>query len=283
MLWMLLALISAITGGFISVIGKYVLKKHDYICYAFIWNMFNALFLLPMVLLNFSFPTTFYEWVLLALGVCLWSAINITGFKSLQLVDVSVREPITQVKLLFLLLLSAVLITEKLTFSKTIGTLLIFSGLILITYKGGKFFSLLKSRGIQLVLLSSFIQALVSVVDKTALKYWAVAPYLFLEFLLAGLVMGGMTISRKDRLKEMMKSKYLYIFLVCGLGAVSAYTLFWAYQLAEVSIVFPIVQLSTLITVMGGIIFLKEKKDIPLKLLATFIMIVGAILISGYV
>jgi len=283
MLWLLLALTSAITGGFIGIIGKYVLKKHDYICYAFMWNMLSAAFLLPLVLLNFSFPGTFYEWSLLAIGMCLWLGINITGIKSLQMVEVSLREPVSQTRLLFILLLSVIFISETINFSKIAGTILIFSGLSLATYKGGEFFSRLKNKGIQLALLSAFLVSVVSIVDKTALKYWAVAPYLFLEFFVPGLVLGTMAFCRRDRLKEMMKSKYLYVILVTALGAVSSYTLYWAYQLKEVSVVFPIAQLATLITVIGGIVLLKERKDISLKILATVIMILGAILISGYV
>jgi len=283
MLWLVLALISAVTGGFISIIGKYILKKHDYICYAFMWNILSALFLLPIALLNFSLPVTLYEWGLLAIGVCLWLVVNITGIKSLKMVDVSLREPISQIRLLFVLILSAILISESVNFSKIIGTLLTFSGLLLITYKGGKFFSLLKNRGIQLTLLSAFFVSLVSIVDKTALKYWTVAPYLFFEFLIPGLIFGGMTFFRKDKFKEMMKAKYFYIFLVTVLGAASSYALYWAYQLEEVSVVYPITQLATLIAVIGGIVILKERKDILLKLLATVIMIAGAILISGYV
>lgn len=283
MLWLTLALVSAFTGGFIGIIGKYVLKKHDYISYAFTWNILNAFFLLPLFFLNFSFPVSMYAWGLLAIGIFLWFGIAIAGFKSLQMVDVSLREPIVQVKVLLLLILSTVLISEVLTFSKVVGTLLIFSSLFLISYQRGKIFSRLKNKGIQIALLSAFLVALTSVVDKTALKYWAIAPYLFLEFLIPGLMLGGMTFFKRDKFKEMMKSKYPYIILVAILGAASSYTLYWAYQLNEVSIVFPIVQLSTLITVIGGIMLLKEKKDIPTKIIATIMMIAGAILVSGYI
>ncbi|PIN74644.1 hypothetical protein COV18_07170 [Candidatus Woesearchaeota archaeon CG10_big_fil_rev_8_21_14_0_10_37_12] len=52
--------------------------------------------------------------------------------------------------------------------------------------------------------------------------------------------------------------------------------------LQEVGLVFPIVRASALVSVLGGIMFFREeRKEIAKKLIATLVIIVGVILLSG--
>jgi drug/metabolite transporter (DMT)-like permease len=281
MLWLILSFISAVTAGMISIIHRFVVKDHDYISYSFIWQIFNALFFIPLLIVNFAVPSELIGWEVMLLGVLIWTLINFAGFKSVQLLEASLREPISQTKVLFALILSSVLISEVLTLNKIIGTVLIFSSLMIVTYRKGVF-ARFSELGIRLTLLTAFLWALVSVVDKTALKYWNVPSYAFMAFLLPGLIVGGFAIKRADKLVKMVKLRLKYLILVGVLGVISSYALFRAYQLTDVSNVFPVIQLSSLVTVAGGIILLKERGHVLQKIVATAIMLIGILFVSGY-
>jgi drug/metabolite transporter (DMT)-like permease len=282
MLWLILAIVSAITGGFIGLINRFVVKDHDYISYSFVWQILNALLFLPLFIANFALPSELIGWELMLLGVFFWTVMGFTGFKSVQLVEASLREPVAEAKVLFVLILSSVLISEALTINKIFGTILIFVGLMIIAYRKGMFIRF-SEFGIQLTLLTSFLFAIVSIVDKTALKYWNVPSYAFFAFFIPGMIMGGFTISRKDKFMKLVRAKSNYLIIAAFLGLISYYTMYWAYQLTDVSNVFPIIQISSLVTVLGGIVILRERGDIMQKIIATAIMIVGALFVSGYI
>lgn len=280
--WLFYTLISALFSGFVSILHRFILRDHDYISYGFLWNIFTALLFIPLFTVDFVVPSNTYAWVIAGIGVFLWTIIGLTGFKATQLTEISLKEPLSHVRLIFLLIFSYFLISEALTFHKTFGTILIFFGMILLTYKRGKLFGRLSDIGVRLTLFTSFLMALVSVVDKVALKYWSVSTYAFVAFLIPGLILGAITVKRMDRFVKLIKSKLLLLVLTSILGVGVAYFQFSAYKLTDVSNVFPVFRLSTLVATVGGIILLKEKKDILQKIVGAIIMIIGVIFISGY-
>jgi transporter family protein len=283
MLWLAYALIAAITGGFIGILNRFVLKDHDFISYGFLWNIVTAILFIPLFLSDFVVPTGLYAWAVTLLGVSFWTLAGFAGFKAVQMVEVSLSEPLSQTQMLFLLVFSSLFLSELLTMNKIIGTFLIFFGIITLTYEKRKFFGKITDRGIQLTLLTSLLVAMASIVDKTALRYWSVPGYSFVAFLFPGLIMGVTSFKRFGKLVKMVKLRWFPLILSTILAVVNAYFLFSAYRLTEVSNVFPITRISILVVVLGGIILLKERKDILKKILGAIIMILGTLLVSGYV
>jgi len=133
-----------------------------------------------------------------------------------------------------------------------------------------------------LTIIASLLIALASIIDKVVLEYWSVPGYSFVAFLFPGLIMGVTSLKRFDRLIKMVKVRGLSLVVSAILAAVNAYFLFGAYKLTEVSNAYPITRLSTIVAVLGGIILLKERESILQKLVGAIIMIIGTILISGY-
>jgi len=281
MLWFVYALLAAITGGFIGILNRFILKDHDFISYGFLWNVITSIFFIPLFLMDFVMPTNFYGWEVTSIGIILWTLIGFIGFKSVQLVEVSTGDSLSQIQVLFLLFFSSIFLSESLTVNKIVGTFLIFFGLITLTYKK-KFFGKITDRGIQLTIIASLLIALASIIDKVVLEYWSVPGYSFVAFLFPGLIMGVTSLKRFDRLIKMVKVRGLSLVVSAILAAVNAYFLFGAYKLTEVSNAYPITRLSTIVAVLGGIILLKERESILQKLVGAIIMIIGTILISGY-
>ncbi|HIH11096.1 TPA: EamA family transporter [Candidatus Woesearchaeota archaeon] len=61
------------------------------------------------------------------------------------------------------------------------------------------------------------------------------------------------------------------------------YFLLKAYAFKEASVVVPIIELSTIIAVVGGMLFLNERKDMVKKIIATVIVVVGTLFIFGII
>jgi len=135
MLWFVYALLAAITGGFIGILNRFILKDHDFISYGFLWNVITSIFFIPLFLMDFVMPTNFYGWEVTSIGIILWTLIGFIGFKSVQLVEVSTGDSLSQIQVLFLLFFSSIFLSESLTVNKIVGTFLIFFGLITLTYK----------------------------------------------------------------------------------------------------------------------------------------------------
>lgn len=282
MLWLIFAIIGAIALGLVGILHRFIVREHDYISYGFLWGILTALFFVPLLFFDFTLPSAPSGWLIAIIGVFIWTIVTIIGFKSVQMIETSFREPITQISLLFVLILSYALLSETLTSAKIIGTLLIFGGLMFLTYEKGKTFGKFGHKGIQLTLVASFMAALASVVDKAALNYWNPIPYAFVEFLFPSLIIGFLVIKRKEHLLRMIKSKHYFIVFASILAVIEVYALYTAYKLTDVSNIYPIGRISSLITVLGGIIILRERKDILRKIIGAIIMIIGAIFISGY-
>jgi drug/metabolite transporter (DMT)-like permease len=279
-LWLLFAIMSLASSGFMGIIHRYVLKEHDWISYNFVESLLTALFFIPLVLLSFSLPTSPFAFYVLLAAIGLWTLAWAASAKSFQLVEASERSPLKQTQIIFLLIFSYFFLSEVLTFNKVAGSLLIFVGVVLISYKKGHLLRKFNDRGFQFILLSALLTAIVSLVDKIALSYWNPATYSFFVYLFPGLIFGGFLGKRKDSLKKMMKSRYLIIIIVSAMEVIYYYTRLVAFSLTDVSNVFPILRLSTLVTVVGGIILLKERKNIWQKIVSAIIMVAGAWLIT---
>jgi drug/metabolite transporter (DMT)-like permease len=234
--------------------------------------------MVPFMILDFSTPSVAYGYKVGALGVVLWSVFAILGMKATQLVEVSVKEPLMQIQLLFMLLFASVFLNESLTVYKIGGTISIFLGTLILTYRKNLVKDFMKP-GIKIIIVSALIGAVIGVVDKIALEYWSVPVYSFLAFLAPGMVLTPWASRRFDKFSVMLKDKFWPIIASSMLIVMGAYFGFTAYKMTEMSNAVPIFRLSTLVSVFGGIILLNEKDHLFRKIIGAILMIIGVVLI----
>jgi uncharacterized membrane protein len=281
MLGIIFAVLSAISKGFEKILHKYVLVKEDSLSYAFIWHILSSIFFLPFFIIEFNLPKQHFAWMLVILSSILWAIVAYSGFKAYSHLEVSIKTPLGKSKMLFVLLFSVIFLKEILTLEKILGTILVFVGIIVLTYKKEKRFGDLKNKGGKLTLISAFLMSIVLLVDKYATNFFNPGMYSFLVYFLPAIVIFPFVSNKKTELKSIFKNRFSTTITTTLLGAAYYYLLLKAFKLAEASTVVPIVELSTLIAVFGGVKFLKESEEIPKKIIATIIVIIGAILLSG--
>jgi len=282
MFWFIYAFGAALIGGFSSILHRKIVLNESTISYAFLYNIIVGLMFIPFMLMDFGFSTNPYHWLIILASTILWSLVAKVSLDAYKAVEVSTREPISQINLIFVLILSLIFLKEILTLQKIIGTLIIFAGVLLITYEPGKSFRKLSEKGILLVILSAALYSIASIVDKYALNFFSVGSYGFMAYFLPGIVLGSFAIREKEKIKSLIKNQLKSILVVTFFGAIYFNLVLSAYNLTDISLAFPIIRLATFIAVFGGIYFLKEKQFAWKKVLAAIIVFIGVLLISGY-
>jgi len=281
MIWLIYALISVIAAGFQGIIHRKVMLTEDPYSYALLENVLTALIFIPLLYTEFVLPSSKIAWLLVIFSSIMWVFIAIIGFYAYKYAEASVKAIISQSRVLFLFIFSVILLSETITIEKIIGIFLIFCGLIILTYKPKIKFGTLKDKGVQLTLIGALLSAFVAIIDKKSLDYFTPGTYGFLVYLIPALIFIIFGRKHYHDIKKILKTKKIYLITVVFLGFLFYYFQLKAYSLAEVSQVFPITRLSALITVIGGIIFLRERKELGKKIISTLIILIGAILLSG--
>jgi uncharacterized membrane protein len=280
MVWQLYALISAFSIGFQRIINAYVVKTEDYIAYSWFSTFLTSTFFMILLLIigDITIPTSLDAWTLALVAGVLWTFITVLGFKSYQLTPLSLREPISRVDVLFLLAFSVLLLNEALTIVKVLGTGFIFIGLIILTGQRKKAFGRLTDKGVKLTLLVAVFHGLVSVVDKRAVVFFLPAFYGFLEYALVPLYLMPLAVKNSVKIKKIIINQKFVPIIGSALSVIAYYSRLHASFLTDVSNVFPVLQLSTVISVLGGFLFFKEG-ELKSRLAGSMIMIVGSIII----
>jgi uncharacterized membrane protein len=282
MLWFLLAMVSAIASASQNIFHRKIMMTENPYAYAFLENIFTGLLFVPAAILAWNLPREPVAWALAVCSSILWSLIAVIAMHTYKYTKVSLRAPISESRSLWLLIFSAIILGEFITMQKIFGVILIFIGLVYLNYKKGSWGSF-ADRGVQLTLLVAIISALTAVVDKKATAYFSPGVYGMIVYLLPALFIGTYAVTKKGKdVQHIIETKQLWLVAVVILGFVFYFCQLSALKLADASVVYPVLRMSSLFTVLGGIIFLNERQDIIKKIISTIIVIAGVLLVSGF-
>ncbi len=277
MIGIIFALGAAVSSGVGRVLHRHLLPKHDLIAYSFVFHVLVALFLFPYFIISFSLPSTITAWWYVIISGILWILITIASFKAFQLLEVSVKVVVDKLRIIFVLLFGIFIFNESVSIEKLLGTMLIFGGVIFISYS--KHAKKIQKKGLMYAFISTILIAIVTFVDKHAINFFNPGMFAFFSFFTPLFFFGPLSLNKR---KEVIKLwKHWHYILAVGITAGLYYVfVLFAYKHIDASIVIPIVEISVLITCIGGIIFLHEKKNIWRKVISALIVIAGAIILS---
>ncbi len=281
MTWLVYALISAILGvGYAVVSRKLSVKSENPRALSIVFNACSAL----IALFLFSFdkwwyqPVPTYIWALVILSIILYTIFEGTHFYGRKHIDASTASIIFRLNTVISVLMSFIFLHESITFNKVLATLLILFGTYLVTVKN---FILKLNKGLIYILVATFALGLVRPVDKTAASFFSPPFYTFLVY--AGPVFLMPFFPRLIKFQELIQEIKLGTWLLPLLGLINIFEYYFmikAYALADASMVVPVVSLSTILTVIVGIIFLGERDNILKKIIAGILAFIGLLLIK---
>ena len=287
--WLIAITISVITGSSGAILQRVLMKNKVSGSYAYsaLSQIFSAVVCLIIAFMigKQNFPTieqifsnNLYLFILFS--SFLYALHAVFGFKALQSVEVSRFSVIYSLRSVITIIAATMFLDEKLTFVQLFGALLILLAIIFLNTSSLK--SLFKfSKGEIYVLLASVCFGVATVSDKYLLDWFDYGPYLFIDFLVPGLIL---FLARPKSFNEsvgLIKQKLgPKIILFSTFYAIAAITFFAALAQADnASLVSGVGQIGTIVTVLMGIFILKERKDIVKKLVATMLSFVGLILL----
>ncbi|MCD4740749.1 DMT family transporter [archaeon] len=284
MSWLYAILIATVIGGFGKVLHRKVTKDEDVASYSFLFTLVAGFSFIPLFFLEDVTLPQGDAWLYLLAAAFLWFLINITGFNATKRTEVSLYAPLNNLKIIFVLILAVVFLGEAVTVQKILGTIVVFAGAFFLTWKKGSL-KQLEDRGVQLVILTAFLTGIVSLFDKYNIHQLEISKsfYGLAMYWIPCALHGFRIIGRKQHMKKIIKNQGGTI-LITGLiyGVIYYYLFLFAYSFdaAEISVIFPLSQLSIVIALFLGYAWLGEKTDLKKRFVSSLIMIAGAILVA---
>lgn len=211
---------------------------------------------------------------------------NMFLVKSLSTIDLSVFGPLNSYKPIFAILFSIILLGEIPTFWGSLGVIVIIGGSYFLNYKeSGQTYSVknfFKNRGIIFRFLAIGLTAIAAVFSKKAillssplitLIYWSV-----IGWPISVLLVVKLKLNWKSELAQIKKYKGNFCFLFLSFLALQFFTLL-AFEKIFVGYSLALFQVSSLISVLFGVLFFKER-NVKYRLLGSMVMVIGVILIA---
>lgn len=264
---------------------KVYLKDVDSFSMLFITNSILSFILLPVVLYNFgslkSIPVG--GWLFILFACSAWSVAGYLGNKTYEVSAVSIREPLSQLQIIFAVLIGILFFQESLMSIDFIGIgLIIFAGLILSFVKKQNTYEITLPVFL-LILLYTLVSAGVSAMDKISLKYIEPHLYMFFTFFLANVVLLFFFTKEKiDKMKAVVsdKEKMWLMIKLSFMFIASYYTALLCYKYFDFSVAYPILKLTAPLTAFTGMVLLNEKNGWKIKVLAVLLAFLGAVFIK---
>ena len=246
----------------------------------FIFNFFAAAITLVIFLFNhqlgelFSKPQNASAWIFLGLGGLFYGLFERSRYQAAQLLDASIFTTILTFGTLVAFIGSSILYQEPITTYKLIGASLILISLVLAAHDKRKNKKKISKKGLLIGLMVSTFMGLGWMLDKMGTRYFGASVYSVYAWVF-GLPIVFFPSINMDKLKiEFLRSWQSLLFLA-GLNALGYLFQLEAISMAEATRVIPMVQTTTLLTVIFGIVILKEKDNIPQKIIAAILALVG--------
>ncbi len=263
-----------------KLLQRIILKNADPYAYSLVTQLISVLLFFILALPHLSFPTELKAWLSLGIAGFLWSLVSFSSYTAQKKTDVSLMEPLSQSKLLWVLLFGMLILGEVVVFQRVLGTGIIFMGVCLLLYHPEKKWEKLSDAGVKWTLSAALLDALVAIADKATLQWFHPTVYGFLVYLIPLIIFIPFYPARKGHVSYLLTNHWLGTLFAIVLSTASYYFTLQAYALADVTFVYPLLRLGTLITVFGGIFFLGERDHFWQKILASGVIILGSVLVG---
>lgn len=282
MTWQILLAISIAATVFYTLLQKVLIheKASDAVAFTIASQIVpGILIFLYLILTNgFHMPNLllFIPNILIMIFFYGFSAVFM--FRSLALIDASEFTILFATRALWTLLIAVIFLSEHFSLIQMSGTLLLLVSVVLVSYKKEK---IKLGKGELLALFSAALFGVALGNDGFLVKNFDVQSYLVFAFLLPGIMLMAVYPKEIKKLKMFLKPSLGFkMFLLCICFVVSAITFFSAFKIGDnVGQISILNQISTVLIVLASILYLKERKNVFLKIFGSILAFIGVILL----
>jgi drug/metabolite transporter (DMT)-like permease len=276
--WFVAALLAGFFFASSRLVSRFILrKKGDPLSYTALHDLIAGLILMPFFFFDFGLPSKNISWLFFGITFLFLFLCDFFTFKCLKYMDISLFQIIIQLRHIFVLFGGFFLYFETITIFKVIAILLITSGASFSLYQKAKFHW---SKGAFFAVLQALFGSTAFLASKTALQDFSQTTFASFGLIAIGLLsFTSMKLNTKKIFYEFKLNSWKLIIAATLFGFFELFQ-FIAIKLGEVSRVIPVIQVSLVFVVVGGIILLKEHERIPQKLLGMLLIIAGIIVMN---
>lgn len=209
---------------------------------------------------------------------------NIFVFNALKHLDVSKFGIIFATRSLVTILVIAIIFGSSLAPRQLLGTLVLFvSSVLVLSVDANSKLRFKLDRGEIYAVLAALSFGLAVANDRAILPAYNSVTYLAIAFIAPAILIGLIYPRNLPKIKVFAKPQLLGRMLVfCVIYGISAIAFFNAYSdTANSAAVIGVNQFSTVLTVILGIIFLRERHNLVLKIITAILGLVGLLLLNG--
>lgn len=276
----LFIIFAIITGTATKLITKYVLRETEPYALAVITNIISAIIFLIMAIPKFVLPSESAAWLILSVSSILWTLVSISVLISYKVAEVSIREPLSQSKIIIASILGFYLLGETISFNRIFGTLIIFFGISMLIFHPEKRFGRLSEPGVKWTFFAALVSAAAAVADKAALRWFNLETYAFLVYFFPLLILILFLRNRQSHIIHLLKTRGISSVITVIFSSLTYYFTLKSFSLGEVTLVYPLLQFTTLLAVIGGIVFMGEKEHFWQKMIAVVLVVIGSVFIK---
>lgn len=229
---------------------------------------------------NIRLPSVSEAWIYLGLAALFYGLFERGRYYAAKSLNASSLSIISNVSLFVAFTGSVFLYSEALTLKKIVGSVLIFLSLILVSYSKRIKFGSLKAIGIGVVV--NVMLGLGWMLDKKGVQYFSADMYNIFVWTAPIFFVIFPKIKFSEIRYELRMASWK--ILVPAFLNVAGYLLqLKAMAIGNATQIIPIVQTSTLMTVLFGILILNEKEHVLKKIFAGFLALIGSYFLIGVV
>ena len=284
-----LAFLLIVTSAVMHALWNLLVKRSRHKT-VFIWWMFIAsggLFslTLPLISVPFNWPGPHTLLMITTSAVCfvLYHLLNGRAYRS---GDLSVVYPLSQTSMIYVPIWGMTLLGERLSVLGICGILMVILGTYLLQLRHLTFddmlrpFRDLRSQAVQAALAAGFIYSIGSISEKTGVRYYSPLYFTYLLVMTMLLLMSFNLARPKYRQHIKAEFREHWRLIICS-GPVmmtSFLTFRYGLNMSPVSYAVPVRQVSIIVGVLIGILFLGESYG-RIRIISSLFILAGAIMI----
>jgi len=219
------------------------------------------------------------EYIGLIIAGVLWTFVALIANKATQLTDVSLREPIVQVRTLFGFLIGVLLFAEGTTMMQIAGVAVLFVACLVTAYRPNMKGYGFKEEGVLLVVASAFLYAIVAAFDKFNAGLFPTLYYTFILYAIPGALM---LLYLPWGYKEFRTFSPKTLFtgtLASILQCIGFYFTIKVFVELPFTTAYPMLQLPTILVSVLGMVIFKESTNRTGRIIGAILSVVGVLLI----
>jgi drug/metabolite transporter (DMT)-like permease len=277
--WILLSVIAGLASNAFNFINRYLLKdKEDSTAYTWFYEVTRFFAFAIIAIFDWKLVITSYSVVIfLLLGITEWIAAY-WYMKMHKHAHLSISSILSRTRLIWVPVLAYLIIHESLKTPDYIGIIILFVGLSVVVSPKKLFID----KGANYANLAAFMIALNIVITKMALPYGSNAVINGVMALIPALLFPLFIPNSSKRLKKIFQNNLPIKLIAIVFNVISIYLFTAALRIGNSGKVTAIYQGMIIVSILAGIIFLKERKDIGKKLIGAAITITGVVVLSFY-